>query len=246
MSVPSFDTDNSSSSTIIDDDMSVMVHDPSDTTVATQTSTSWHSIVSDIHLNIDVNFRPHTINTWLKVCLIEPDIRLTTAQEWKLRTCMKHLISLCNLPLKISCIRTKEFVSITNEDKIIPLVDLDQNELVYDQLQQLGLYLHILPITDMNNDLLEVKLFEFYFRKSSNTKMIPIQLTKKPKFLFQISSNLLILYLRSSNSLLELRFSTRENEIVRGIYYQWNEIKNEHIRFDTNVEIDQSLIDKFK
>jgi hypothetical protein len=123
MSVPSIETDNTSS-TIIDDDMSVMVHDSSDTTVATQTSSSsWHSIVSDIHITNNPFLRPHSINTWLKLCLIEPDIRLTTAQEWKLRTCMRRLLSLCNLPLKISCIRTKEFVLISNEHESIPFID---------------------------------------------------------------------------------------------------------------------------
>lgn len=122
MSVPSIVTDNTSS-TIIDDDMSVVVNDSSDTTVTTQTSTSWHSVVSDVHIHNNLFFRPHSINTWLKLCLIEPDIRLTTAQEWKLQTCMRHLLSLCNLPLKISCIRIKELSLISNEHESIPFID---------------------------------------------------------------------------------------------------------------------------
>jgi hypothetical protein len=120
--MPSIETD-TTSSTIIDDDISVMVNDSSDTTVATQTSSSWHSIVSDIHITTNPFLRPHSINTWLKICLIEPDIRLTTAQEWKLRTCMRRLLSLCNLPLKISCIKPKEFVLISNEHESIPFID---------------------------------------------------------------------------------------------------------------------------
>ena len=122
MSNPSVETDNTSS-TIIDDDMSIIVNDSSETTVATQTSSSWHSIVSDIHMNNNLFLRPHSINTWLKKCFFEPDIRLTTAQEWKLRTCIRRFISLCNLPLKISCIKTKEFVSISNENEPIDQVD---------------------------------------------------------------------------------------------------------------------------
>ena len=86
MSDPSIQTENMSS-TIIDDSMSVMMaHDLSDTTVTTQTSASWHSVVSDVHLNSNLFVRSYSINTWLKNCFIEPDIRLTTAQEWKLRT----------------------------------------------------------------------------------------------------------------------------------------------------------------
>jgi hypothetical protein len=117
MSVPSIESDNTSS-TIIDDDTSIVVHDSSDTTVATQTSTSWHSVASDIQI-----IRSHSINTWLKICLIEPDIRLTTVQEWKLRTCMRRLLSLCNLPLKISCIKIKESVLISNKNESIPFID---------------------------------------------------------------------------------------------------------------------------
>jgi hypothetical protein len=122
MSVPSIDTDNTLS-TIADDDMSIIVHDSSDTTVATQTSASWHSVVSNLHRTNRLFVRSHSINTWLKICLIEPDIRLTTAQEWKLRACMRRLISLCNLPLKISCIKTNEFVSILNDEESIPFID---------------------------------------------------------------------------------------------------------------------------
>jgi hypothetical protein len=275
MSDPSIETDNTSS-TIIDDDMSIMIHDSSDTTVATQTSASWHSVVSDIHINNNLLLRPHSINTWLKICFIEPDIRLTTAQEWKLRTCMRRFISLCNLPLKISCVKIKEFVLISNENQSIPLIDqvdfvirnksfiffsqqsmsmidsslishpwLGQSQIVYDQLQQLGLYLHILPIADANNGLLEVKLFEFYSKKSQNRTIIHIPLIKSPRFAFHISSNILKLSLRSLNSSLELRFPTRENELVRGNYYKWDEIKNEHIRFNLTVDVDQTLINEF-
>jgi len=118
MSVPSIETDNTSS-TIIDDDMSIVVHDSSDTTIATQTSTSWHSVVSDVQINNNLFHRSNSINTWLKICLIEPDIRLTTAQEWKLRTCMRRLLSLCNLPLKISCVKIEESILYIDQVDLI-------------------------------------------------------------------------------------------------------------------------------
>ena len=116
MSIPSIETDNESSS-IIDDGMSIMAQDLSDTTVATQTSTSWHSVLSEIHGNNNLVIHPRVINTWLKICCIEPDIRLTTAQEWKLRTCIRRFLSLCDLPLKISCVRTKQFVLNSNDNE---------------------------------------------------------------------------------------------------------------------------------
>jgi hypothetical protein len=119
------------------------------------------------------------------------------------------------------------------------------DQILDDQLTQLGLYLHILSIADANNGLLQVKLFEFYSKKSSNMTIIHIPLIKPAGFVFHITSNLLTLSLRSINSLLELRFSTRENEAVRGSYYKWNDIKNEHIRFNITVEVDQSLINEF-
>jgi len=115
----------------------------------------------------------------------------------------------------------------------------------HDQLQELGLYLHILPIVDANNRLLEVELFEFYPEKSEKKAIIHIPLIKSPKFVFHISLNILQLSLRSTNSLLELRFSTRENELVRGNYYKWNEIKNEHMKFNVTVNVDQSLMNQF-
>ncbi|CAF2671545.1 unnamed protein product [Rotaria sp. Silwood2] len=265
MSVPSIETDNRSS-IIIDDNMSVMVHDLSDTTVTSHTSASWHSVVSDIHINNNLLIRSHSINTWLKICLIEPDIRLTTAQEWKLRTCMRRLLSICNLPLKISCIKIKEFIIISNENESIPFIDqkeqslpmvdsslttlithpcLHQGQTFSNQLEQLGLYLRILSLVDANNGLLEVKLFEFYSKKLQNSTIIHIPLIKSPKFVFHISLNILKLSLRSKNSLLELQFSTRENESIRGNYYKWNEINNEHIKFNINVDIDHSLINQF-
>lgn len=123
MSVPSIDTDNTSSTIIEDDDdddnMSIVVNDSSDTTVATQTSTSWHSVISNVQINNNLFLRSHSINTWLKICSIEPDIRLTTAQEWKLRTCIRRFISLCNHPLKISCIKIKESTSFIDQVNFI-------------------------------------------------------------------------------------------------------------------------------
>ena len=86
-----------------------------------------------------------------------------------------------------------------------------------------------------------MKFFEFYSNKTQNT----ILLIKSPKFVFHISSNILKLSLRSTNSLLELHFPTRENELIRGNYYKWNEINNEYIRFNITVDIDQSLINEF-
>lgn len=111
MSVPSIDT----LSTTIDDDISIVINESSDTTVATQTSTSWHSIISDEQLNQNLFIRSHSINIWLKKCAIEPDIRLTTAQEWKLRTCIRRLLSLSNLPLKISCIKINDSISFIDQ-----------------------------------------------------------------------------------------------------------------------------------
>ncbi|CAF0951792.1 unnamed protein product [Rotaria sordida] len=265
MSIPSIETDDRSS-TIIDDNVSVMVHDLSDTTVTSHTSASWHSVVSDININNNLFVRSHLINTCLKNCFIEPDIRLTTAQEWKLRTCMRRLLSICNLPLKISCIIIKESSLISNENESIPFIDqeqqslsmidssltslithpwLYQDETFHNQLEQLGLYLRILSITDINNGLLEVKLFEFYSKNLQNSTIIHIPLIKSPKFVFHISSSILKLNLRSNNTLLELQFSTRENESIRGNYYKWNEINNEHIKFNINVDIDHSLINQF-
>ena len=122
MSIPSIETDNESS-TIIEDSMSTMAQDLSDTTVATQTSTSWHSVLSEIHANNNLFIRSHVINTWLKVCFIEPDIRLTTAQEWKLRTCIRRFLSLCDLPLKISCLRTKQFLLNSNDNKTTSFIN---------------------------------------------------------------------------------------------------------------------------
>jgi hypothetical protein len=112
-------------------------------------------------------------------------------------------------------------------------------------LEQLGLYLHILSLANANNGILEVKLFEFDSEKSSNRTIIPIPLVKSPRFLFHISLNLLQLSLRGMNSLLELRFSTREHEPIQGNYYKWNDSKNEHNKFNITVAIDQSLISQF-
>jgi hypothetical protein len=114
MSVLSIETDNTSSTTV-DDDISIVVNDSSDTTVATQTSASWHSVVSDVQMNNNLFLRSNSINNWLKICLIEPDIRLTTAQEWKLRTCIRRLLSICNLPLKISFVQTEESISYIDQ-----------------------------------------------------------------------------------------------------------------------------------
>ncbi|UJR31731.1 hypothetical protein I4U23_019211 [Adineta vaga] len=256
MSMPSIETDT------IDDDMSITVHDLSDTTVATQTSTSWHSVMSDVHISNSRFVRSHSINTWVKMCSIEPDIRLTTAQEWKLRTCMRRLLSLCDLPLKISCLNTEQYVSTRMPKDVISLIDQkqqslsivnpssinhsgsNQNQPYDDQLEQLGLYLHILPVGNSNNDLLEVKLFEYYSKKSSNSTIVHIPIVKSPRFVFHISLNVLILSVKGNDSLLELRFLTRDNEGIRGHYYQWNEMKNEHRKFSIHVEVDQNLLNE--
>lgn len=97
----------SSSSATIDDDLSLMVHDSSETTVATQTSRSWHSVRSDLPLNSHLFIRSPMINHWLARCSIEPDVRLTTAQEWKLRTCLRRFLQLCNRPLRLIWVRTE-------------------------------------------------------------------------------------------------------------------------------------------
>lgn len=97
----------SQSSTLIDDDLSLMVQDASETTVATQTSRSWHSVRSDLPMNNHLFIRSPTINHWLTRCSIEPDIRLTTAQEWKLRTCLRRFLLLCNHQLHFISVRTK-------------------------------------------------------------------------------------------------------------------------------------------
>ncbi|CAF3385503.1 unnamed protein product [Rotaria socialis] len=266
MSDPSIQTENMSS-TIIDDHTSVMGHDLSDTTVTTRTSASWHSVVSDTHLNINLFVRSYSINTWLKNCFIEPDIRLTTAQEWKLRTCVRRLLSLSDIPLKISCIKKNELLTMSKENVSIPFMDQAQQSLsitdassqiliiqpcdeqrqrINDQLHQLGLYFHILSTSDVNNRLLDVQLFEFYSKGLKNKTIIPILLIKPPKFVFHIPSNTFKISLRSCNSLLELQLSTRENEPIRGYYYRWNETNsNEQMKFQITLEIDHSLMNQF-
>ena len=117
-----------------------------------------------------------------------------------------------------------------------------QKQVYSDRLRLLGLYLHTVPVINPAMNLLEVKLFECYAKTSP---IIHISIVKQPKFVFHISLSVLMLSLRSSNSLLELRFFTREHEAVRGYYYQWNEIKNEYRKFSINVEIDQSLMNDF-
>jgi hypothetical protein len=72
-----------------------------------------------------------------------------------------------------------------------------------------------------------------------------IPLVKPTRFIFHISSNILKLTFRSANSLLELCFTTRENESVKGNYYKWDEIQNEYTRFNITVDIDQSLMKEF-
>lgn len=220
MSIRSIVTDHTSS-TVTDDEMSIVVNDSS-STITTGTSTSWHSVESDVQINHNLALRSSSIIPWLKLCSIEPDIRLTTAQEWKLRTCIRRLLSLCNLPLRISCVRT-ESSTISYDDR----------------LEQLGLYLQILSISDTNNNLLAVKLVEFY---AANKRVIAVPLLKSPKFLFQIASTILQLSVRCANSLLQLRFSTREQEPIQGDYYQWDEIAKEHRRFNIFAQIDGSLL----
>ncbi|CAF2048360.1 unnamed protein product [Rotaria magnacalcarata] len=263
MSDPSIQTENMSS-TVVDDNMSVMGHDLSDTTVSTRTSASWHSVVSDAHLNSNLFVRSYSINTWLKNCFIEPDIRLTTAQEWKLRTCIRRLLSLSDIPLKISCIKRNELLTMTKENVSIPFIDQAQQSLsttdASSQIliiqpcdkqrqrmnEQLGLYFHILSTSDVNNRLLNVKLFEFYSEGLKNKTIIPILLIKPPKLIFHIPSNTLKINLRSGNSLLELQLSTKENEPIRGYYYRWNETNsNEQMKFQITLEIDHSLMNQF-
>ena len=229
MDIRSIVTDQTSS-TINEDEMSIVVNESSSTTTTTGTSTSWHSVESDVQINHNLALRSSSIIPWLKICLIEPDIRLTTAQEWKLRTCIRRLLSLCNLPLKLSCIRIEQW--------------FEQTATLDDRLEQLGLYLQILTNTDANNNLLAVKLVEFYAEKSPNKTIISIPLVKSPKFLFQIASAVLQLSLRCANSLLQLRFSTREPEPIRGDYYQWDEMTKEHRRFNVFAQIDRSLLNQ--
>jgi hypothetical protein len=135
---------------------------------------------------------------------------------------------------------------LIKEEQSLAMLDptlTNQAWLYQDQiLEQLGLYLHILSLVDANNNLLEVKLFEFY---SQNRTIIHIPLVQSSRFVFHISLNLLQLSLRGTNSLLELRFSTREHEPIQGNYYKWNDTKNEHRKFNVTVAIDQSLINQF-
>lgn len=122
---------------------------------------------------------------------------------------------------------------------------LHQGQKVYHNLEQLGLYLHIFSINDTNNKLIDPKLFEFYSNEIQNSTSVSIPLIKPPKILYHIPSNTLILSLRSSTSLLELHFLTRENESIRGYYYKWDENNNESIKFNITVEIDYNLISLF-
>ena len=247
MSILSIDTDNTSS-TIIDDDLSMTISDSSNTT-----STSWHSINSDTQMNNNLVTQTHSIHIWLGLCSIEPDIRLTTAQEWKLRTCMRRLLSFCSVPLKISCLKIEQSISYTDQ------VDNNKRKknansshsffsLIKDkQLDQLGLYLHPLNLIDANNNLLEVKLLEFYFNELKNAKhSIPIQLIKSPRFVFDIFLTTLQLNLRTNSSLLQIHFSTRVNAPIRGDYYQWNESKSQFRKYYVTPEIDHSLAKIFQ
>lgn len=119
MSIQTIESDNRSS-TIVDDSMSIMMRDLSDSTITSRTSSSWHSIESDIPSRNNILFvRSQLINLCLKYCSIEPDIRLTTAQEWKLRTCIRHLLSLCNVPIKVTCTKTKQLNTILSENESI-------------------------------------------------------------------------------------------------------------------------------
>lgn len=118
-------------------------------------------------------------------------------------------------------------------------------KILYDQLHYLGLYLRTLSLTNITDDLLEIKLFEFYSIKSDNHISIHIPLIKLPKYIYYISTNCLQLNLRSINSLLQLQFTTRDNELIQGYYYKWNDIDNESHKFKATVDIDQNLIRQF-
>ena len=118
---------------------------------------------------------------------------------------------------------------------------LEQSHIVDDQLPQLRLHLHVLSTV---NELLEAKLFEYNSKTLQNRSTIYIPLIKPPRFVFHLLSNILKLSLRTSNSLLQLQFSTRENEPVRGYYYKWNVVNNEYITFDITVDVDHSLINE--
>ena len=118
---------------------------------------------------------------------------------------------------------------------------LGKRHIVDDQIQQLRLHLHVLSTM---NGLLEVKLFEYYSKTLENRATIHIPLIKPPRFLFHLLSNILKLSLRTSNSLLQLQFSTRESEPIRGHYYKWSVVNNEHIRFHITVDVDHSLINE--
>lgn len=263
MSAPSITTDGSFSD-MLDDDLNSTVYDLSETTIGTQTSASWHSVASDVRVGHTRSVRSHLINTWLNHCAVEPDIRLTTAQEWRLRTCLRRFLALCDLPLKLSCTQSNEsdfipFIDQVGVDKALPSLVLflpkkqqsssvmqpspinrswsDQHQRFADRLQQLNLFLRVLPMADATGDLLEVHLSEV----DSALTVTPINLTKKPRLLFRILSSMLIFSLRGASSLLELRFPLRDNDGVHGRYHQWNEMANTQAKFSLTVEVDTSF-----
>ena len=220
----------SSSSTTIDDDLSLMVHDSSETTVATQTSRSWHSVRSDLPLNSHLFIRSPMINHWLARCSIEPDVRLTTAQEWKLRTCLRRFLQLCNRPLRLIWVRRRENVSISirvTQDS--PQTTLEKE--FPESGQFLNIFFHLSSSTDEHPIALDVNL---------KTRATNIPLSKPIRFVFHVLSNLLKISLRTAESLVELSLLTRENEPIRGTFYRWNETEpNSSARQTFTIEIDE-------
>ena len=91
-----------------------------------------------------------------------------------------------------------------------------------------------------------MKLIEFYEKDESITDQIPLTMIKEPKLHFDLSAHLLKLALRSHQTLLELCFSTRENQSIRGVYYKWNELENQHEQYDVTVQVDVSLLNDLK
>lgn len=220
----------SSSSTTIDDDLSLMVHDSSETTVATQTSRSWHSVRSDLPLNNHLFIRSPMINYWLTRCSIEPDIRLTTAQEWKLRTCLRRFILLCNHSLRFVWVKEKQsdrkeifvfrffFISLTDLIQDFPhSIDKEFAE----SGQFLSLIFNLSSSDDEHPISLDVNLMEF--NRNSTSKATSMSLIKPIRFVFHVVSNILKISLRTCQSLVEFGLLTRENEAIRGTFYKWNE-----------------------
>lgn len=101
------------------------------------------------------------------------------------------------------------------------------------------------PLANANHQSLEVTLLEFSSTTMGEQTVNPLILIRSPKLVFSVFSNLLKLSCRSTQALLELSLSTKDNEPIQGTYYTWNVMENTHQRLNLTLEIDQNLMQQF-